>query len=181
MAWEFTGLTPIDTPAEDDASDEPPRLEPAACEPGPGPDPEAGVLQFEAASFTVDEFGGAVPTVAITRTGGSKGAITATFTTSDGTATAGSDYEALNATVFFADGEEGRRIVPIPITPDLVAELDETVNMTLSEPGGCGALGARTAAVMTIRRQPTEPVAAAERSRSDLRHGRQGDDEVRRQ
>jgi uncharacterized delta-60 repeat protein len=150
VEWEFTGLTPIDTPAVDDSADEPPRLEPAACEPGPGPDPAAGVLQFEAASFTVDEFGGSIPTVAITRSGGSKGAITATFTTSDGTATAGSDYEALDATVFFADGEEGRRIVPIPITPDLVAELDETVNMTLSEPGGCGALGARTTAVATI-------------------------------
>ena len=150
VEWEFTGLTPIDTPAIEDSSDEPTRLEPAACEPGPGPDPAAGVLQFEADSFTVDEFDGALPTVAITRTGGSKGAITATFTTSDGTATAGTDYDARNATVFFADGEAGRRIVPIPVTPDLLAELNETVNMQLSEPGGCGALGSRTAAVMTI-------------------------------
>ena len=162
VEWEFTGLTPIDTAAVDDLSDEPQRLEPAACEPGPAPDPAAGVLQFEADSFTVDEFDGALPTVAITRSGGSKGAITATFTTSDGTAQSGSDYDALNATVFFADGEEGRRIVPIPITPDLVTELNETVNMTLSEPGGCGALGARTAAVMTIldnqiNRTPNQP------------------------
>ena len=149
VEWEFTGLEAIETSAEDNF-EESPRLEPEVCEAGPSPNPEAGTLQFEAATFTVDEFDGAVPTVAVTRTGGSTGAISATFTTSDGTATAGSDYQALNTTVFFADGQEGVQIVPIPVTPDLLAELDETVNMTLSEPGGCGALGARTTAVMTI-------------------------------
>ncbi len=77
----------------DDPRMNPPRLEPAACEPGPGPDPAAGVLQFEAASFTVDEFDGAVPTVAVTRTRRlARARSRATFTTSDGTATAGSDY-----------------------------------------------------------------------------------------
>jgi uncharacterized delta-60 repeat protein len=149
VEWEFTGLQPGETPAADDF-EESPRLEPEVCEAGPSPDPEAGTLQFEASTFTVDEFEGAVPTVAVTRTGGSTGAISATFTTSDGTATAGSDYQALNTTVFFADGQEGVQIVPIPVTPDVLAELGETVNMTLSEPGGCGALGARTTAVITI-------------------------------
>jgi uncharacterized delta-60 repeat protein len=149
VEWEFTGLQPIATSAEDDF-DESSRLDPAVCEAGPSPDPEAGTLQFETSTFTVDEFDGAVPTVTVTRTGGSTGAISATFTTSDGSATAGSDYQALNTTVFFADGQQGAQIVPIPITPDLFAELDETVNMTLSEVGGCGALGARTSAVLTI-------------------------------
>ena len=137
------------TVREDPPAD-PRRLEPEACEPGPGPDPAAGELQFEAATFTVGELDNAVPQVAVTRTGGSRGAVTATFTTSDGTATAGTDYTALNTTVFFGDGEEGRRIVPIPITADAAAELDETVNLSLSEPGGCAALGSRTAAVMKI-------------------------------
>ncbi|HEU4688354.1 MAG TPA: Calx-beta domain-containing protein, partial [Vicinamibacterales bacterium] len=148
VEWEFTGLEAIETSAEDNF-EESPRLEPEVCEAG-SPNPDAGTLQFEASTFTVDEFEGAVQTVAVTRTGGSTGAISATFTTSDGTATAGSDYQALNTTVFFADGQSGVQIVPIPVTPDLLAELDETVNMTLSEPGGCGALGARTTAVMTI-------------------------------
>ena len=149
VEWEFTGMEPSTTSAEDDF-EEAPRLEPEACVPGPGPDPEAGTLQFETSTFTVDEFEGAVPEVTVIRTGGAKGAISATFTTSDGTATAGSDYQALNTTVFFPDGEQGAQIVSIPVTPDLLAELDETVNMTLSEPGGCGALGARKTAVMTI-------------------------------
>lgn len=149
VEWEFTGLEAVETSAEDNF-EESPRLEPEVCKAGPSPNPEAGTLQFEASTFTVDEFEGAVQAVAVTRTGGSTGAISATFTTSDGTATAGSDYQALNTTVFFADGQEGVQIVPIPVTPDLLAELDETVNMTLSELGGCGALGARTTAVMTI-------------------------------
>jgi uncharacterized delta-60 repeat protein len=149
VEWEFTGLQPSETSAEDNF-DESARLDPAVCETQPNPDPEAGTLQFEASTFTVDEFEGSIPTVAITRTGGSKGAISATFTTSDGSATAGDDYQAMNTTVFFSDGEQGVQIVPIPITPDLFAELGETVNMTLSEPAGCGALGAQTTAVMTI-------------------------------
>ncbi|MGH8237526.1 MAG: Calx-beta domain-containing protein [Steroidobacteraceae bacterium] len=146
--WEFTGLEPTNRP-EDPPAD-PRRLEPEACEPGPGPDPAAGELQFEAATFTVGELDNAVPQVAVTRTGGSLGAVTATFATSDGSATAGTDYTALNTTVFFGDGEEGRRIVSIPVTSDAIAELDETVNLSLSEPGGCAALGSRTSAVMKI-------------------------------
>ena len=140
--WEFTGLEPTNRP-EDPPAD-PRRLEPEACEPGPGPDPAAGELQFEAATFTVGELDNAVPQVAVTRTGGSLGAVTATFTTSDGSATAGTDYTALNTTVFFGDGEEGRRIVSIPVSVRCDCRADETVNLSLSEPGGCAALGSRS-------------------------------------
>jgi len=61
-------------------------LPPAACVPGPGPNAEAGVLQFDAASYSVGEFAGAPSRITVTRTGGSRGAVTATFRTSDGAA-----------------------------------------------------------------------------------------------
>ena len=35
---------------------------PAACVPGPAPDPAAGVIQFSAATYTIGEFAGAAPT-----------------------------------------------------------------------------------------------------------------------
>ena len=62
-------------------------------------------MQFSAASYAIDESPGAMQTITVTRTGGSRGAVTATFTTSDGTAVAGADYTPVNATVFFADGD----------------------------------------------------------------------------
>jgi uncharacterized delta-60 repeat protein len=125
-------------------------VEPASCVPGPGPKPEAGVLQFDAATYTIDEFAGAVSTVMVTRTGGSSGAVSATFTTSDGTALGGVDYTPVNATVFFADGDVSPRLVRVPIIPDLVDEIGKTVNLTLSQPGGCAALGLQSTAVLTI-------------------------------
>jgi uncharacterized delta-60 repeat protein len=92
------------------------------------------------------------PTITVTRTGGSSGAVTATFTTSDRTAIGGTDYTPANATVFFADGDAVPRVVRVPIVQDVVsAEPDKTVNLALSQPGGCAALGTQATAVLTIR------------------------------
>lgn len=149
----ITGLEPTNRPLP--APSVPELVEPASC--APGPNPAAGVLQFDAASYTVGEFAGALPTVTITRTGGSSGAVTATFATSDGTAIGGTDYTPLKATVFFGDGDAGPRVVKVPITPDSVGEPDETVNLTLSQPGGCAALGPQTTAVLTIQDDDPPP------------------------
>jgi len=145
-----TDLEPTNQPAPEPADQV--LVAPASCVPGPGPNAAAGLLQFDAASYTVDEFAGtAAPTVTVTRTGGSTGAVTATFSTSDGTATAGTDYTALTTTVFFGDGDASPRVVTVPIVRDQIDEVDKTVNLTLSQPGGCAALGVQTAAVLTIR------------------------------
>jgi hypothetical protein len=143
----FTGLQPTDNPLF------PPvelPVEPAPCVPGPGPDPLAGELQFSAANYSIGESAGAPP-VRVIRTGGSKGAVTATFTTSDGTAVAGTDYTAVNTTVFFADGDAAPRSVTVPLFRNPVVAPDKTVNTTLSRPGGCAALGPQSTAVLTIR------------------------------
>jgi uncharacterized delta-60 repeat protein len=147
-----TGLTPIATalplvhPVEVPVS-------PAPCVTDPG---QAGVLQFSAPSFSVGETN-TTPVIVVTRTGGSAGAVTATFTTSDGTALAGADYNAVNATVFFADGDTTSRAVAVPIVQDLLDESDKTVNLTLSQPGGCATLGAQTSAVLTIHDNEVTP------------------------
>ena len=40
----------------------------------------------------------------------------------------------------------------MPIVLDQIDEIDKTVNLALSQPGGCAALGVhQTAAVLTIR------------------------------
>ncbi len=151
-----TGLTPIATPLPLVEPVEVP-VPPAACVPGPGPDPAAGVMQFSAASYSLAE-SNTTPTITVTRTGGSVGAVTATFTTSDGSAIGGTDYTPVNATVFFADGDAAPRVVAVPIVQNLSSgEPDKTVNLTLSQPGGCAALGQQTTAVLTIRDDDVPP------------------------
>jgi len=72
----------------------------------------------------------------------------ATFTTSNGTATAGADYEAVSGTFFFGAGETMRTLT-IPITNDAIVEGAETVLLTLSNPGG-GTLGTPSTATLII-------------------------------
>jgi uncharacterized delta-60 repeat protein len=139
-----TGLGQADVPADD--PDPPPiPFPPLPC----GSNPGAGVLQFSAATYTTPERD-TPPTVTVTRTGGSSGRVSATFTTIGGTATADSDFEPVNVTVFFADGDSEPRVVEIPIVEDSIAEGNETVELELSQPGGCVQLGPQSTAILTI-------------------------------
>lgn len=144
----FVGLESTDRPDRDPPVQAP--IVPASCVPGPAPDPAAGFLHFTAASYTIDEASDALQTIAVARSGGSRGAVSATVTTSDGTGSAGTDYTPVATSVFFADGDAAPRTVVVPILGDTVAALDRTVNLTLSQPGGCAALGAQSTAVLTI-------------------------------
>ena len=156
MTLFAVGLEPVETTFPIVLPPEVPE-EPKPCVPGPGPDPAAGTIQFDASSYIQLE-SGIAPTVTVTRTGGSRGAVTATLSTSDGTAIAGTDYEALATTVFFADGDNEPRTVSLNDTADNASgEPDETVNLTLSQPGGCAALGAQTTAVLTIKDDDEPP------------------------
>ena len=116
----------------------------------------AGTLQLSAASYSVNENGGSV-TITVTRTGGSAGAVGVSFATSNGTATAGSDYTAVTQTVSFANGDTANKTVTIPILDDTVVEGNETVNITLSTPTGGATLGSPATAVLTIVDNDTAP------------------------
>ncbi len=59
--------------------------------------------------------------------------VTVAYATSNGTATAGSDYTTTSGTLTFAPGQTSLNI-SIPITNDATAEANETVNLTLSSP-----------------------------------------------
>jgi uncharacterized delta-60 repeat protein len=142
---EFSGLEPTNRPLLTVPAEV--AEEPAACTPGSEP---AGTIEFSAANFTVGENTAAIPTVKVTRSGGTRGAVTATFSSSDGSAVAGSDYSPVNATVFFADGDDAARVIKVPIIADAADEPDESVNLTLSQPGGCAQLGSQAATVLTI-------------------------------
>lgn len=142
----FTGLDSLATPDPLPSAGTPATA--VACSSG-NPDPQAGVLEFSAATYSRLE-SSRTPIVTVTRTGGSEGAVSVSFTTSDGTAVGAADYETVNTTVVFADGDASPRRVLVPILQDTLGEGDETVNLALSQPGGCATLGTLTSATLTI-------------------------------
>jgi len=106
-------------------------------------------FQLAWASYTVAENGGSGD-ITVTRSGDTSSMITVDYTTRDGTATAGADYNAQSGTLTFAAGETNNTFA-IPIIDDGFVEDDETVNLTLSNPTGGAMLGAQSNAVLTIR------------------------------
>ena len=105
-----------------------------------------GTIAFASDVFVAQEKTGQ-GLVTITRSGGTAGcpvplvgpppscpgATLVTFATSNGTATAGSDYTAVSQTVEFGVGELSKTVV-VPINADLVVEGAETITLALSNP-----------------------------------------------
>ena len=94
----------------------------------------AGVIQFSAALYTVNESATSAAIV-ISRTGGTASGVTIDFTTSDGPgltgALAGVDYTAATTSVTFGTGELSKTVlVPLPGN-DLAAEGNKNVVLTL--------------------------------------------------
>ena len=144
---EFSGLEPTAPPTGEVDDDD--IEEPAPC---PAPDPTAGIISFDAAEAPAVSEANRTGVATIVRTGGSEGAVTATLRSSDGTATADADYEPVATTVHFADGDTTPRTVEVPILADAIPdEVDETVVLTLSDPGGCATLGDLEQTTLTIR------------------------------
>jgi chitinase len=72
-------------------------------------------------------------TFTVTLSAASAQAITVAYSTGNGSATAGSDYQAASGTVTFAPGETTKTIT-VPVIGDRLAEPTETFVVTLSDP-----------------------------------------------
>ena len=91
-------------------------------------DPTAASVSV--ADVTVDE-DAAEATITFTRTGASTEAVTISYSTADGTATAGADYSAISSTIEIPAGGDGTVTVTIPLIGDAVDEGDETFTVTI--------------------------------------------------
>ncbi|MCT7949625.1 hypothetical protein NG798_07485 [Ancylothrix sp. C2] len=110
-----------------------------------------GTIEFSQGSFLINDNGVSIAAVTLTRTGGSDGIVSATISLSDGTATAGQDYNNTPITVTFADGELAKTI-NIPIIDDTLVEVSETINLGLNNPTGGAIIGNQNTATLTIAR-----------------------------
>ncbi len=115
----------------------------------------AGTVQFSEPTYTVFENVGTA-TITVTRTGGSAGAVSVNYQTSDGTATQPGDYLPAAGTLNWADGDLEPKTFQVTIVNDPDVESGETVILTLSAPQGA-ALGSPSMAELTIldNDQPT--------------------------
>ncbi|WP_428310343.1 Calx-beta domain-containing protein [Hydrocarboniphaga sp.] len=109
----------------------------------------AGALAFSSATWSAAENAGTA-TITVKRTGGSAGAVTVAYASSNGSASAGSDYTAVSGTLSWANGDAANKTFTVPITDDAPAESNETVNLTLSVPGGGATLGTTKTSSLTI-------------------------------
>jgi hypothetical protein len=108
----------------------------------------AGSYKFSSANFRVSEGDGSV-TVFVQRVGGTVGSADIRYATSNGTASAGSDYIATSGTLTFLPGES-KKAFKVPILSDTLPDAEETVNLTLSNPTAGATLGTPSNAVITI-------------------------------
>ena len=108
-----------------------------------------GTLQFSSVTYSVNENGGTA-TITVTRTAGSHGAVGVSYSTSNGTATAGADYAATNETLTWTDGDSSNKTFTVSITNDALDEANETFTVTLTNPTGGASLGSPSSAVVTI-------------------------------
>jgi ribosomal protein L35AE/L33A len=106
-------------------------------------------LQFSLATYSVTEDGGSVE-ITVTRVGGSDGAVSVQYASSDETATAGEDYIAVSGTLNWGDGDVSNKTIIVPIIDDANIEGDETFLLTLKNATGGVIIGNPSTAVVAI-------------------------------
>lgn len=109
----------------------------------------SGRLNFSVTNYSVPE-GAGQATITVTRTGGSKNALSVQYASSAGTATAGVDYTNVTGTLNWDANDIAPRTFSVPIVQDVFVEGNETINLSLFNPSLTGAVGSRSNAVLTI-------------------------------
>ncbi len=114
-------------------------------------DSPPGII-FSSSSLNANENAGSVVvTVRLSVASGQN--VTVNYATSNGTATAGSDYTAASGTLTFNPGETAKSF-GVPIADDTQAEGNETIALSLSNPTNA-VLGSPASATLTINANDT--------------------------
>jgi uncharacterized delta-60 repeat protein len=113
-------------------------------------DDNPGTLAFTQTAQLVSETAGSV-TFYVSRTSGSKGAVSVNYATAAGSATAGSDFTDTAGILNWADGDVSNKAVTVPILDDALVEPDEIFTIALSGATGGAAVGTAATATVTIQ------------------------------
>ncbi|HEX8310451.1 MAG TPA: Calx-beta domain-containing protein, partial [Chthoniobacteraceae bacterium] len=105
-------------------------------------------LQFSAPAIGVTE-GAGMAVLTVTRLGVLTGAVSATYSTANGSAVAGSDYTTTSGVLNFADGQSSAQL-QVVISNDSAIELQEAFTVILSDPTDGASIGSPGAATVTI-------------------------------
>lgn len=108
-----------------------------------------GTLQFAQSTLSVPEAGGPI-NVAVTRTGGSGGAVGVTYGTANGTAISSVNYTASSGVLSWSDADTASKTFSVPILNDKMAPGNKTFTATLSSPSGGATLGSPSTITVTI-------------------------------
>jgi len=111
------------------------------------------VLQFSSPTYSVAEGGGSA-LITVTRSGETNSLVTVQYSTSPGTASPSADYVPVVGTLSFAAGVTSQTF-SVPITGDNIDEPNETLTLSLSNPGSA-TLGL-SSATLTINDDDPSP------------------------
>ena len=95
------------------------------------------------ASATEGDTGSVNMTFTVTLSGAGNSQYTVDYASSDGTATAGTDYTAVSGTLTFAAGTTSRTLT-VSVTGDTANEVNETLTVTLSNPSAGAGIATAT-------------------------------------
>src|SRR5205085_287891 len=111
--------------------------------------PPARSVSIAGASVAEGNSGSKTVTLTLTLAAAAAGGETVAWATSNGTATAGSDYTAASGVVTLAAGATSATIA-LTVLGDTAVESNETFGVTLSSPTGGLTLGSPASATVTI-------------------------------
>jgi hypothetical protein len=118
--------------------------------------PNPGSLKLDSGALSRNESAGSV-VIGVTRSGGVLGQVTADYSVTGGSATAGADFAPLGGTLTWQNGLAGTQTFPVAVVDDSASEGNETVVLGLANVTGGAALGSPATATLTIVDDDTPP------------------------
>jgi hypothetical protein len=116
----------------------------------------AGSVQLSASAYQVAQTAGEVA-ITVNRTGGSAGAVSVAYATTNGTAIAGTNFTATNGTLQWADGDPASKTISIPVSNASPFSGTKSFNLTLSNPTAGAAISAPSSASVAVTGSSSGP------------------------
>lgn len=108
-----------------------------------------GSLQLSASSYSIAQSGGSL-TVTVNRVGGTTGAVSVAYATTNGTAIAGTDYTSASGTLQWTAGNAAAKTFSVPISNAAAFSGSKTFTVAISSPTGGATLSNPSTATATI-------------------------------